>query len=230
MGAVMSRQHRHRDRRAAHARPDRGLRLALAALHRGGLKFVLARIEHLATVSIVTRGASGTIAEDSRLTQFDRSRGHAHRARPVRITGRGTARFSRRRRGRPPGKRCRPSALKHRPPQSRDAAVFPAAVPRVVVGEAVAGPVAPGTWPTAALFGRHFGAPISELTRYRLRGQGLRLEDPAGLVAGTISLRADAGRGRRGRSVCAARATGKWRLTDEREYQFAARSNGNLDR
>ena len=61
--------HRHRDRRAAHARPDRDLVSRWLLYTEAGLQFVLARIEHLSTVSIVdprrqrhdrrrTRGAS----------------------------------------------------------------------------------------------------------------------------------------------------------------------------
>ena len=190
-----------------------------------GLQFVLARIEHLATVSIVTRGASGTIAGGlaAEHITIDHEAVHIELDR-VRITPdlarilAQTAAVDRLESG------VVDVTLKHRPPQPEKPPYFLPRFLTVVVGEMVAGPVR-----LTLANGQHysvgqFRSSDLELTRYRLEVKDYVLEDPAGLVAGTITLRATRPLGLRGR------ATGKWRLPDEREYRFAATVNGNLDR
>jgi hypothetical protein len=191
----------------------------------GGLQFVLARIEHLATVSIVTRGASGTIAGGlaAQHITIDHEAVHVELER-VRITPdlarilTQTAAVDRLEVG------AIDVTLKHRPPQPEKPPYFLPRFLTVVVGEAVAGPVR-----LTLANGQHysverFRSADLELTRYRLNVRDYVLEDPAGLVAGTLTLRATQPLGLRGR------ANGKWRLPDDREYQFAATVDGNLDR
>jgi translocation and assembly module TamB len=190
-----------------------------------GLAFVLRRIEHLSTVSIVAKGAEGTIAGGLRAREITIDHEALHielerfRITPdlVRILGQ-TAAIDRLEAGRVD------VTLKHRPPQPEKPPYFLPRLLTVVVGEFLAGPVrltlANGQQFSVA---RVRGSKL-ELTRYRLELKDYVIEDPSGLVAGSVTLRATQPLGLR------ASATGKWRLPDQRDYQFRATVNGNLDR
>jgi translocation and assembly module TamB len=190
-----------------------------------GLAFVLKRIEHLSTVSIVAEGAQGTIASglSAQKVTIDHEAIHIELERLsvtpdlARLLVQ-TAAIERLEVGR------LDVTLKHRPPQPEKPPYFLPRFLTVLVGEFLAGPVRL-TLENGQQFtvGKVRGSKL-EITRYRLDLKDYVIEDPAGLVAGAITLRAMQPLGLRGR------ATGKWRLPDERDYQFSATVTGNLDR
>ena len=62
------------------------------------------------------------------------------------------------------------------------------------------------------------------MTRWRIDVDPFVMEDPAGRIDGKVFLRATLPLGLRGE------ASGEWRLPDQRNYRFAAKVNGKLDR
>jgi translocation and assembly module TamB len=190
-----------------------------------GLAFILRRIEHLSTVSIVASGAHGTIASglSAQKVTIDHAAVRIELERLsitpdlARILAQ-TAAVDRFVVGRVD------VTVKRRPPQPEKPPYFLPRFLTVVVGEFVAGPVRL-TLATGQQYsvGEVRGSDL-QLTRYRLNLKDYMIEDPAGLVAGTVTLRATQPLGLRGQ------ASGKWRLPDQRDYQFSASVNGNLDR
>jgi translocation and assembly module TamB len=190
-----------------------------------GLAFVLQRIEHLSTVSIVTRGARGTIASglSAEHVTIDHAAIHIELEQLsiapdlARILGQ-TAAIDRLEVGR------LDVTLKHRPPQPEKPPYFLPRFLTVVVGEFIAGPLRLTLANGQQYSVEKVRGSALELTRYRLNLKNYVIEDPDGLVAGTLTLRAMQPLGLRGQ------ASGKWRLPDQRDYQFTATVNGNLDR
>jgi translocation and assembly module TamB len=191
----------------------------------GGLAFLLARIERLPSVSIVTRGVRGTLADSLVADEIviDHEALHVV-ARDVRVDMALLRLMSQVAAVDAATIGSLDVTLKSRPPQPDEPPRFLPRFLTVEVARLEVGPVAL-TLATGQRYGvARVSARDFELTRYRMLLPQFNVDDEAGAVSGDLTLRATQPLGLRGR------LEGRWRLPDDRNYEFSAAVTGNLDR